>query len=387
MKRRMYNNTDGQKNNTRNSGIELIKILAMILIVIFHVVQTLRANNPYILYNDYVINLKVSTTNIKNFILILFSYFGILGNSLFFVCSAWFFLDSSKHDKRKWFSIYFEIWVISIIILSVTLMIRQGDISRRLFLESLFPTTFANNWYLTCYLLFYPLHPLLNIIIEKSDRKHLFRIASVMFILYCCFCFIKPGVFYSSTIILWITIYLMMAYLKLYLDYFGNSIKYNVILLMLGLAGYILIVFLTNYLGLHITFMNDKVLYWVNYCNPFLILSSIAIFNLMRRIVFYNSFINYISSLSMLIYIIHENLLLRTYFRPAMWNYIYQNYGYNYIISWVFVMTAVVFSFGLICSIIYDKTIRPSIQVTGKTIYAFLRKIYIKAETILLTFH
>lgn len=55
-----------------------------------------------------------------------------------------------------------EIWTVSIIILIVTYVILQGNISAKIVLESLFPTTFANNWYMTCYLLFYAIHPLLN---------------------------------------------------------------------------------------------------------------------------------------------------------------------------------------------------------------------------------
>lgn len=51
-----------------------------------------------------------------------------------------------------------EIWTVSIIILIITYIILRGDISTKIILKSVFPTLFANNWYMTCYLLFYPVH-------------------------------------------------------------------------------------------------------------------------------------------------------------------------------------------------------------------------------------
>ena len=40
--------------NMRESGIELLKIIAIILIVVSHVIQTLRNENQFITYSDYV---------------------------------------------------------------------------------------------------------------------------------------------------------------------------------------------------------------------------------------------------------------------------------------------------------------------------------------------
>ncbi len=383
----MQEKKNDKKTIDRDSSIELLKIIAIILVVVSHVIQTLREANPYISYNDYIIDLSVATTNSRNFILTLFSYFGVLGNTIFFICSSWFLLHSSKYKKQKCFFILFEVWFISIVILLMTYLIRHGNISGKVIIQSIFPTTFMNNWYLTCYLLFYPIHPILNSIIHKMNKQQLFRTSSTLFILYSCLCFIKNDLFFSSEIILWIAIYFVMAYLQLYMVSFVDNIKHNFILLFVGLIGYIGIAFLANILGLHISFLTDKVLRWITNCNPFLILISIALFNLMRKLTLKNRSINYISSLSLLIYIIHENLLLRIYYRTAIWNYIYQNYGYENLILWVFVLVTLVFTFGLICSVIYDKTLRRIIRKISDSTYFRIRKYYLKAEAILLKYH
>lgn len=368
----------------RNSGIELLKIIAIVLIVIFHVVNTLKTINPYISYSDYVIDLSVATTDIWKFILTIFSYLGYLGNSIFFICSAWFLLRSSKYNKRKWFFMLLEIWFISMFILVVMLIIRHGDISGKILLKSILPTTFAPNWYLTCYLLFYPIHPLLNVVIQKLDKQHLFRFSAALFVIYGCFAFIKNDLFFSSTIILWIAIYFVMAYIQLYLKDFADSDKYNFMLLAVGLVGWFGIAFVANYLGLHISFFNDKVLRWATNYNPFLIIIAIALFNLMRKLTFKNRAINYISSLSLLVYIIHENVVLRNYCRTALWNYVYKNYGYSHILLWVFALSFIVFMFGLVSSMIYDKTIRTFIRKLADTLYSIIRNVYLKVEKLLL---
>lgn len=368
----------------RNSGIELLKIIAIVLIVISHVVYTLKTVNPYISYNGYVVDLSIATADIWKFILAIFSYFGALGNSIFFICSAWFLLRSSKYNKQKWFFMLCEIWFVSMFIFVVMLIIRKGDISGEIFLNSIMPTTFTSNWYLTCYLLFWPIHPLLNVVINKLDKQHLFRISTALFVIYACFNFIKKDSFFPSTIILWITIYFVMAYIQLYLKNFADSVKYNFVLLLVGFVGWFGIAFMANFLGLHISFLSDKVLRWQTNYNPFLIILAIALFNLMRKLTFTNKIVNYISSLSLLVYIIHENIVLRNYCRTALWNYVYENYGYSHILLWVFIIFFIVFIFALISSIIYDKTIRTFIRKLADTLYSIIRNVYLKVEKLLL---
>lgn len=71
----------------RRFGIELLKIIAMIMIVVSHVTQTLYSENIHYA-SDYVIDIKQATTSIQQLILLLFSFCGEQGNLIFFTCSA-----------------------------------------------------------------------------------------------------------------------------------------------------------------------------------------------------------------------------------------------------------------------------------------------------------
>ena len=377
---------DAQKA-PRESGIELVKIIAIFLIVVSHVVMTLCAGNDYISYQDYVLNLYAATTNVQYFLLILFRHLGVLGNTVFFVSSAWFLLRSSRFKKRKWLFMLVEIWVISVSILIVTYLITGGNISGELILKSFFPTLFSNNWYLTCYLLFYPIHPLLNTVIQSLDKRHLFRFSTALFTLYCVFGFLSDSLFFSSLIILWITFYFVMAYIQLYLVDFSNDPKKNALLFLFGLVGFIGLPALTNYLGLRIPFLRNQMLRWSTSSNPFLIAMAIAMFNIARNIHFRSGAVNYIAGLSMLIYIIHENILLSNYLRPYIINLIYTNYGYDHIVLWVLFLSVGILLFGIVCSALYDKTLRTLVVKFCDWLYPVLRKGYLCIEKRLLEFH
>ena len=366
------------RRGIRDSGIELLKIIAIFLIVINHVVQTLTTNGAYI---DHFIDVSKATLNIQTIVLLIFRHFGVLGNSLFFICSAWFLLKSSNNNKKKWFSMLIEIWVVSIIILLITYPLVHGKISGKVLLKSIFPTIFSNNWYMTCYLLFYPVHPLLNRLIKQMSQIELFRATACLTTLYIFLDFINRNWFFPSRLILWLTIYFIIAYMQTYLMKYADSIKCNIFLFVINAVCFVGIIFLTEIGGLHISFLSNKMLHWWQNCNPFLIFMSIAMFNIARNIHFKNKFINYISGLSMLIYIIHENLILRRYFRPEIWNYINNHYGYSNVVGWVFIVAIIVFLFGTFSSAIYAATIQKVVSRISQKIYFDLKKKYLRLES------
>lgn len=374
---KLINNIDRQ---TRDSGIELLKIFAIFVIVINHTVQSLTNEAYNIPNNGFVIDISRATTNIQCILLQIFRHFGVLGNSVFFICSAWFLLKSKNWNKKKWLFMVIEIWVVSIVIFIITYIILHGNISIGIIISSLFPTTFGNNWYMTCYLLFYPIHPILNSIVNMINQRQLFRSTLVMVFLYVFMNFINCSWFFSSAIILWITIYFAIAYMQKYLMSFVDNIRENIILFIIGVIGFIGIILITDICGLYSQVLSDKVMRWVNNCNPFLLAMSIAMFNIARNIHFKNRFINYISKLSLLIYIIHENIILRTYFRPAMWNYVYKRFGYSDVIQWVFIISFIIFIFGILCSILYVLTLQRFVNKVSGKLYEVVRIKYLLFE-------
>lgn len=86
------------ENKERNSAIELLKIIGIILIVMSHVAQTISYKNPYIPIYNYVIDLTHATSNIQHLILSMLRYGGAIGNTIFLVLCQ-IVLVNNKFDK------------------------------------------------------------------------------------------------------------------------------------------------------------------------------------------------------------------------------------------------------------------------------------------------
>lgn len=82
----------------RQSGIELLKIIGMVLIVIAHVQgSVIAAGRNW----DCVQSMNTATENWQYVILMMFGYFGCLGNNIFLISSAWFLCGSGRKRSNK----------------------------------------------------------------------------------------------------------------------------------------------------------------------------------------------------------------------------------------------------------------------------------------------
>ena len=67
---------------TRNTGIDCLKVIAILLVVISHVTQTLCEPSAYVASMDYIVPLENSTTNFSYLVLTLLRHTGMLGNDI-----------------------------------------------------------------------------------------------------------------------------------------------------------------------------------------------------------------------------------------------------------------------------------------------------------------
>lgn len=369
----------------RESGVELLKIIGVFLIIISHVTQTLYTPNNYFELN-YVLEVKYATKNIQNILLAWFSAFGAQGNLIFFVSSAWFLLESKKIDELKIVKLLADVWFINICFLCIFLLGNWYSLMIKDIVKSIFPTIFASNWYITFYILFYLIHVGLNEIIFKRTQKELLIIILIALFLYFVLNYIKYGLFFTSPLIEFSVIYLIVAYIKLYMKEFSKNLKGNYILFLFAMSGIPILILITNFLGLNIGFFKDKLQYWNRNNSIFLLLITIALFNIFNSKKFISNKINYISSLSLLVYIIHENILIRTYLRPTIWIYIHEKIGYKNIIVIDLVYSIILFIISIIIAIIYKKLIQKIVYSIATELYLFIKKYFLIIIEILLKY-
>ena len=371
-----------RQDKTRNSSVELLKVIAIFLIVISHVTQTLTNTTGPI--KSIAISLK-ATTDIQTIVLMLFQQAGALGNTIFFVCSAWFLIDNNKFARKKAFSLFTTVWSVSILVLCIYLLIGNHAITAKEIVKQIFPTTLDNNWYMTCYIIFLFIYPWLNKLISIISQKNLLRIVLFSSFLWIFMCYLKSGLFFASNLILWVTIYFLIAYLRIYCSSIVTSTKIGAILIVVGIIGYIAQVVVTNYVGLYLfSFLSEKVMHWNCGNCPFYIMIALGSLIIASKYDLKSKFINYISSLSMLIYLIHENYLFRNYTRPLIWEYLYKTYTFNHIVLLDLAFAFVLFIVVVIISALYKETIQKLVTKISNKIYPHICNIYSKIENIIL---
>lgn len=154
--------------NKRNSSIELLKIIAIIIIIISHSV-------PFGAYENYTsyLNLNVSTVSIQNLILSIFRHFGSLGNCIFIVCSCYFLIDSEKIKPKKIIKLIVDTTIISILIMIFFKFVLNidGGFSLASIVKMILPVLFSSYWFITAYIIVYAITPLLNNGIRSLDKK------------------------------------------------------------------------------------------------------------------------------------------------------------------------------------------------------------------------
>ncbi len=344
------NGTGGRA--ARDSGVELLKVIAIFLIVVSHVLQTL----------DGPMSLDRETADPWRFSLSFFRYTGFVGNMIFFVSSAWFLVDRDATAKRKLLRMVVDIWTVSVLILAAVLAIRGGNVAGDKIFASLLPTTASNNWFLTCYLLFCLAHPFLNLIIRNVDQRGLLRIVLAMtglyFVLSIAVSYHFWNVLYQNDLIVWIAVYFIVAYFKKYARGAAESTKANVLVLLSSVAGLFLLVWATNFSLLRDPFSSDGLLRWIRSDNLFFVLIAFSSLNLARKWKFHSVWVNRVSGLSLLIYIIHENLLLREYYRYPVWQAIFRAFGTDRAILWALPFAAALFLAVLLVSALYALTVQ-----------------------------
>lgn len=291
-----------ETRKSRNSSVELVKILAIVLIVISH---SMPDQSP--VKSVGAISISAATTDLSSFFAALLHNMGQIGNDIFIISSSWFLLASSTINKKRVIHIIGDCFFVSVTCCLLFIMCGY-NLSVVTIVKQFIPITMGNYWFVTCYLLFYIMHPLLNKVLNNIDKQTLLRIDISFVMLYAVIGLIcKTELFFFNNLIGFIGIYFCVAYCKKYLQII--LLKNKKVLFWLGgigLIGHFVLMVITNMLGLKFNCFSHKLQQWNTIINPFFVLIAFAIVIFSMYYNFSSRIINYISSLSLLIS--HSNI-------------------------------------------------------------------------------
>ena len=200
---------ESKHNLDRQTGPELLRIIAMLLIMFHHF--ALHGGIDY------------TTFSINNAYLNIIEFGGKIGVNIFVIITG-YFSCTSKFSFKRIFKLLFAVEFYSLTLMIVSLFTGAQEFSVRLFVKGFFPLLFDGYWFVTIYIILYVLLPILNAGIDKISRTHLAFVICFLLALYCIIpntieklSILKPISDFEFSMVIWfITLYLIGAYFRKY---------------------------------------------------------------------------------------------------------------------------------------------------------------------------
>lgn len=278
----------------RQSNVELLRIITMILVMIVH--ANFRAlPSPTI---EEVANVPTSS-----FLRFLTESFAIICVNVFVLISGWF---SIKFNWKKLTEFLFQVFFFGLIIYVIICIINPDKIKS---LKTVFMTGTWNYWFVKCYLFLYIISPILNAFVERASKKEFKTLLILFFIMQTAYGWATDGATWFNkgySGISFAGLYLLARYIRTYpVKWFSHSLK-------LDLFIYLGFVFLNTILAFAFTKYGytslGKRLFL--YTSPFVILAAVHFLLIFTKFTITIKTINWIAASCFAIYLTHSNSFL-----------------------------------------------------------------------------
>ncbi len=339
------------KKKERMSNFDLMKIISMFFILIWHFIH-----NTYLLDN---------TTGFLHFSLVLLWFISIVHvNS--FIISMGYFQCEKRFKFSRFLSLNNAAWFYKVLflIIFIILGIEVSTLDKVRLISPL--TLYDQYWFLVTYLILYWLSPFLNIAIKNMSKKTFRNMIIVLFIFSSILPTISGQLFYwnnyGHSIFSFVLLYYIGAYLKKYpinTNYYFKNITTNskrLFFIVLFFALAIFNAFIYHY-GEELVLSSSSILQEIGnnfinsklgFDNPLVILQTICFFLFFSTLDIKNKKINYIASCTFAVYLIHDNFLVRKELYSLFFMFGYEK-SFIQIYGRIFIMSILVF---VICTII-----------------------------------
>ena len=283
----------------RESKFELLRVLSMLMIIFQHAME--RSIPDWgMLKGDFSFNYCVAAT---------MSIWGQLGVMLFVMISSWFMVDKQGIRMKKVIDLVLEVVTVCVSMLIVFAIVYPDSLNVRLIIKELLTPTYKQYWFITTFLVFYLIMPLLQKLVSVLSDIALRNTCVVLTLLIPIYNYLTTNV--GDTLADFSYIFMVTAYLK---RNSGNWLKRHhrmlCVIPSLISASFILYkLFVERHFGEALLMRTFSMLRGRTLL-PFLgCVGIFYAFESMKPI--YSKAINTLGGTMFGVYLIHENILLR----------------------------------------------------------------------------
>ncbi len=305
------------KQHSRQSNIELLRIVATIMVLALHV-NFLSIGSPT--------RQELTEFPISSFLRIEFETIAIVAVNLFILISGYFGIKLKTQSVCKFL---FQVLFWSIIPYIILTALGDSSLSVKILYNLCIPG--YGNWFVESYLALLLLSPLANAFTEKSTKIQLRNFIIIFLAVQSVFGWMQPSWTTFScgySVTSFIGLYLIGRYLRQYpqpkpifhrkTSYLTCSVTISTII---SLLAFITIV------NVSVESISDRIYPLIMaYSSPFNIACAILIFSVFTKLSIRSRFINWVAASSFSIFLIHTSYSIFPHFISTA-NYLFYNYG------------------------------------------------------------
>ncbi len=323
----------------RESGMEILRIISIMLIVFHH----------FGVHGGF----NFDAPGTMRFIVLALSLGGKIGVNIFVMISG-YFLINSKFRVKKLLMFVFQVffWSVTIFIFLCSFNLMKPDL--RNVLNSFFPLTFNSYWFATTYAILYILSPFLNSFVKGISQKEHFRLLVILFVLWCVLASFTNKQLGLCDLGWFIFLYLTAAYIRLYPGIWCSRKYLNLLLGLASVGVLVLLVYIYDRFNFQPSlFFADRgtLAFWnlllQNYLPVFT--ASLFIFITFTNIkIGCIKAINVVASATFGVYLIHDN----QYLSPVLWQTWAKTQNYantNVIVPYAIVTVLIIYA---VCTVL-----------------------------------
>lgn len=318
---------------TRVSTIELLRIIAMLLIVVHHYTVYGGTDKTQLLNNGYFLNayfLQILTL-------------GELGVNIFVLILGYYSVKSSLSLKKI---LRLEMQVLFYSVLGYLLFGHSFSIKE--FIQNCMPVVFNKYWFFSVYIIIYILSPFINAALNSISRRGHFYVGATTFIIWSVIPSFTLQNMYVNEVLWFITLYIIAAYIRLYPDCKANNKFTGLILFAIAFSIMLMVTALFDMLK-EVWCFADYQTYFFSGTTVFAMLAAIGLFvAFINMKPFYNKIINKVGICTFGVYLIHDN----NYVRDFLWGSVFRNIPYGQTNKLVFHMLGSVIVVYIACTVI-----------------------------------
>lgn len=301
-------------NSIRQSNFELLRIIAMCMIIAMH----------YMTKGMQLPKLSVDTGLHNLLFRLIFAFCSSAVNVYVFI-SGYFAVDL-KWSIGKVIKLWLQVLLYSIlipVILNVAGVVNISSMSLSVKQQIFLPISYEHYWFATTYVMLYQFSPVLTSAIRHLDKKQLGAVIIATLTVFCGFKSVNPYLIpwdkYGDDVIWFIILYLIAGYIRMYgipfFDKGQDGVRRPGRALMIYVA-FSVLTFAIAYAASCIVRAAGKMEYYMDmtYCYNYvtILIASIGLFYVFKDMnIKANKWINRLAGYTFGVYLLHENITLR----------------------------------------------------------------------------